>query len=262
VHSGPITNEDILMSGDFYRTDDPEDVCNTPLKESAKIKRDFKVITKQQWDFLYNLYGGTPIVKEMYKPAYYIFFKPDISFQKMSLAVFVAEEQFVEDESDLCAREVEIEQVKVRIRKVLNQKDYGFNLSGEFRMWHLESLESLQKFAEQVKVKLENYKRQVTPKKDIKAEVSNTSAEPMSIEDSSKNKDQPIVSESNVQDAINASSSQPQEPKDDIKKMTKPVIDCEGYRIDNTSQISTIEKLKLKNTDTIIIEVADKDGEF
>jgi len=260
VHPGPMTNEDILVSEDFYRSDDPEDVCNTPLKNSVKLRTDFKVITKQQWDFLYNLYGGTPIIKEMYNPEHCVFFKVDINFQKMNLTVF-APEELIDPDNLLKTRAMyipqrwNIEQVKERIRKVLSQKEYGYNLSGEFRMWQLESLEDLNKIIKEVRPQLEDYKQYVT--------VNNTSTELMDTENSRINHNKDQQKENRTQESINNYSlSESKELKEGIKMIKKPVTDCKGYRIENTSQISAIEKLKLKDTDIILIEVADKDGNF
>eukprot|EP01022_Parablepharisma_sp_SALTPOND_P003287 TRINITY_DN1130_c0_g1_i1.p1 TRINITY_DN1130_c0_g1~~TRINITY_DN1130_c0_g1_i1.p1 ORF type:complete len:1249 (+),score=175.71 TRINITY_DN1130_c0_g1_i1:191-3937(+) len=144
-HPGPITNADIIDTDECYQSGEPDDIYSSALKPDMRERFDFKVITKEQWDYLYGKYGGVPLRRERYKPEYYAFYQVESTFQRMNLIVLPPKDEFdverISQEKPLYAsRRWTFQQLRDRIVKILNQPKYGYKLAeGNFRLWKLDS---------------------------------------------------------------------------------------------------------------------------
>lgn len=67
VHPGEITNKDIIDEEGKYYVDPKGDLClQFPLKPGLVIDRDVKVLIGECAEFLYDIYGGTRIIRRKY----------------------------------------------------------------------------------------------------------------------------------------------------------------------------------------------------
>jgi len=62
---GPIPNSALLLdSKEFYHNRKHQSIyTNTPLREELQVGRDYFLICKGIWEFLFRLYGGTEIIR-------------------------------------------------------------------------------------------------------------------------------------------------------------------------------------------------------
>jgi ubiquitin C-terminal hydrolase len=141
VYPGPITNEDILFQGDFYKSNESDDIYNTPIRFEARERYHYKVVTVEQWELLFGKYGGVPVKRNCYKDDIYAYHQPEISFEQLNLLVFPPRDNFAVDNISaekpiFVSKRWNIKEVKDRIIKVLNQNNYGFHLTEEnCRLW-------------------------------------------------------------------------------------------------------------------------------
>jgi len=143
VYPGPITNEDILFQGDFYKSNEADDIYSTPISSSLREKQNYKIIAVEQWELLFSKYGGMPIKRNCYKEEYFIYYQPEIVFEQLNLIVLPPRDNFsIEDitveKPIFASKRWNAKEVKNRVIKVLNQNNYGFHLTEEnCRLWRL-----------------------------------------------------------------------------------------------------------------------------
>jgi len=144
-YPGPITNADIIDTEECYKSDDKDDIFNLSLDPRARERFDYKIITQRQWEYLHSKYGGVPLKRNVYKPAYYSYSRAESSFQKFNLIILPPRNKF--EISNLTPSKPlylssrwTFQEAKDRIIKILNQPTYGYSLTSEnFRLWKMDA---------------------------------------------------------------------------------------------------------------------------
>ena len=58
TNPGPINNNDIIDNNDCYKSNNPSDIYNIVLRPTINNIYDYKIISEEQWNYLFELYGG------------------------------------------------------------------------------------------------------------------------------------------------------------------------------------------------------------
>jgi len=88
-HPGEITNEQLLASNkEFYHNYNNESAqCNTVIKDTAEMNRDYYIITKEIWNYLYELYNGYTLKRDCIYFGKNGIVIPDIMMSKVNVVV-------------------------------------------------------------------------------------------------------------------------------------------------------------------------------
>eukprot|EP00826_Nyctotherus_ovalis_P019651 TRINITY_DN16088_c0_g1_i4.p1 TRINITY_DN16088_c0_g1~~TRINITY_DN16088_c0_g1_i4.p1 ORF type:complete len:1105 (+),score=181.12 TRINITY_DN16088_c0_g1_i4:151-3465(+) len=240
-HPGPIKNNDILDKEKFCKLGNSDDPCNTPLLSTARLHNDFKVITKKQWDFLFKLYSGVPIRKEMYIAPFTNKLVPDTNFLKVRLAIYVQPENSnssepVDIKSVFVSRRWDFAKVEKRIKNVLSKKPKTDKK--KFRLWLLKSQDDLEAFSEVVKTQSGH---DLSPTKSKEATIK-------------KSREPSIGEHSN--ESLNALPG-----RESIKCQLEGKSAFLGMFIGEEHK-NLFRSDLLKSTDIILVETADTSGKF
>ena len=144
AYPGPLSNKDILYDKDFYKLNDKDDFYNFPIKPELRDRFEYKVINKNQWNFLFEKYGGSPLPRKCYKSEYYSQYEPESKFEQWNLIILPPRDNFeiekiTTEKAIFLSKKLNLDEAKNRIIKILNQEEYGFNLSNEkVRFWKLD----------------------------------------------------------------------------------------------------------------------------
>lgn len=170
---GPMNNEDVVSKEECYRSEYENDIYNVAVVSGARIGFELKVLTREQWEYLYRRYGGVALKRRLYKPEGYNFWQVDSGFVRLNLVVLPARDEFEvgnirASKPIYVGSDWSLKEVRDRIIRVLNGKEYGMKLDeNNFRLWRLDSAVQCDKLVEALEENLD-----VVRNKQISNEVS------------------------------------------------------------------------------------------